>query len=105
MIRAGQLRHSVAIQSATESRDSYDVDFAWATVATVRASISPLSGTESIVADQEQATATHKVVMRYWSGLTTSHRLLWGSRVLEIQSIVDVDERNRRIELLCKEDV
>lgn len=104
-MRAGELRHSVAIQSSTESRDSYDVDYSWATDATVRASITPLSGDETIVADQEQSTATHKIIIRNFAGLTPNHRLLFGTRVFNIVSMLNTDERNRRMQLMCTEDV
>lgn len=104
-MRAGELRHSVAIQAATESRDGIDVDYSWATADTVRASITPLSGNETVTEDQEQSTATHRVIMRNYTGLTPQHRLLFGSRELYIVSVLNTDERNRRMEVLVREKV
>lgn len=103
-MRAGELRHSIKIQSASESRDGIDVDYTWSTDATVWASITPLSGSESVTADQEQSTATHKVIMRNYTGLTPQHRLLFGTREFYIVSVLNTDERSRRMEVLVRED-
>lgn len=103
MIRAGQLRQEVDIQSSTESRSSYTVDYSWATDATVRASVKQLSGEEVVKADHEKSTRTFEVRIRYYSGLTAENRLLWGSRVLNIESVINVDERDTEMRLICKE--
>lgn len=105
-LQAGKLRHTVSIQSASEAADAMGTLVpSWSTDATVRASITQVSGDESVTAGQEQATAKYKVVIRYYSGLTTANRLLFGSRELNIDSISDIDERNRKMELMCSEDV
>jgi head-tail adaptor len=41
--------------------------------------------------------------MRYVPGVTPKHRLLFGDRILEIESTLNLEERSRLLELLCKE--
>jgi len=105
-MRAGRLRHRVGIQSQTTSLDVYGEDTgSWVTGATVWASVEPISGNERIQSNAMEATTTHRVRMRGGATVTTDNRLLFGSRVLEIESIADMGERGISKELLCREAV
>ena len=85
MISAGTLRHRVAVQTATESKDAEGaVLFGWATTNTRWASIEWESGEEGIDAQQTDATRTGIVKMRYYATLTPQNRLLFGTRALNI---------------------
>lgn len=77
------------------------------TVSTKRATVRQLSGSERIAAAQVYALATWKVIIRYDSDILDGNNwtISYGSRVLEIGSIINVDERNRLLELLCSEVV
>lgn len=88
MISAGNLRHRVAVQTATETKDAEGgVVFSWATDNTRWASIEWESGEEGIDADQTDATRMGTVRMRYYSTLTPQQRLLFGTRALNIISV------------------
>jgi SPP1 family predicted phage head-tail adaptor len=103
-MRAGELRHSVIIQERSTTQNSFGEEpDTWADVATVRAAIKPIQGKEFVAAKQAQSETTHKVIMRYWPGLTAKHRLKFGSRILEIEMIRNIDERNHMYELRCVE--
>jgi len=103
-MRAGQLRHRITIQSVGSSYDDYgDLSNSWSTLATVWASISPISGKEERIADQMQGVETHSIKIRYRSGVTAQNRILFGSRTFEIMSVKDWNERNVFIEILAKE--
>jgi len=54
-------------------------------------------------ADQMQAETTIRVRIRYNSSVEPEDRIWFGTRILEIVSIINFDERNRHMELLCKE--
>jgi len=103
-MRAGLLRHRIAVQDYTVTVDtSYgDVTQAHATTTTVWGSIEPLTGNEMEAARQIHAEATHRVVIRHTT-LTPTSRLLFGTRVFEILDIANPAERNERLELTCKE--
>lgn len=105
-MRAGALRHSLTIQTATETQNDHgEVVKAWSEFAVVNGSIDPLSGREFWRSRQVQADVTHVVTIRYLPGVIPKMRVLHGSRVLYITSVLNSDERNRELQLLCKETV
>ncbi len=105
-MESGKLRHVVAIQASTPSRDAAGkTSQSWSTAASVRAAFISHTGREFVQAQQIQAEMTHMVRIRHYSGLTTKHRLLFGSRVLGILSIDHRFERGREMIIQCKEAV
>jgi len=103
-MRAGNLRHKLEIQENTPTRNAVgeEVD-SWTTVATVWASIEPLSGVELLNAQQVAAETTVRIGLRYRSGVTAAHRIKFGARIFDINVVSNVGERNRELQLLCKE--
>jgi SPP1 family predicted phage head-tail adaptor len=107
-MRAGRLRHLVDIQRATESADSYgSTALTWASIAKRTAGIEPVSSKEQLANDQIIGRQLVKVMLRYEQHLllTSADRIVWGSRILNIQSVINPGERNRSLELLCVEAV
>lgn len=107
-VRAGRLRFAVLIQSSTDSTNSLGEPVeSWATVSggSVQADIEPISGREYQAVQQIAAETTHKVTIRYLSGITPKYRVLYGSRVFDILAVRDLEERGRVTELLCRERV
>jgi len=103
-VRSGRLRHRVTIQQPVVAVNGYGERITtWSTVAVVWAAVEPLRGREFFDAEQVQAEISHRVVLRYRSGLTTTMRLLHLTRVLHIGTIIDVDERHRELQLMCRE--
>lgn len=103
-MRSGRLRHRVTIQQPVVAVNGYGERITtWSTVATVWAAVEPLRGREFFDAEQTQAEVSHRVVMRYRSGMVATMRLLHLTRVLHIQAIIDVDERHRELQLMCRE--
>ena len=105
-MRIGRLRHRVAIQAQAEPAAidaAGETRPSWSTVTTVWASIDPAGGKELYAGQQVNAEVSHKVTIRYYSALTTAHRLLFGDRIFDINFIRNVEERNIYQELLCKE--
>ena len=106
-MRTGKLRHRVEIQRFTEKKDEWGnwVE-AWETLAIVWAAIEPMKGEEYLAAMAFQSEITHKVTMRYFGeGITTKDLLVFNDRTFEIESIINVEERNRELVLMCKEKV
>lgn len=104
-MRAGALRHRVRIQTRSATADNYgEPAQTWTTTHTdVPASVEPLSGREMITAAAVQSAITHRVRMRYAAGVDAAARVLFGTRVLDVQSVINVDERGRELELMCTE--
>ncbi|AGW13817.1 phage head closure protein [Megalodesulfovibrio gigas] len=92
MLRAGQLRHPVMVQANTPTQDAGgEWGAAWADVGLAWADIDDVRGQESRLAMENQGYVTHKIKIRPFAGLTIKHRILWGSRVLNISHIDDTE--------------
>ncbi|MDH4319948.1 MAG: phage head closure protein [Desulfobulbaceae bacterium] len=103
-MRAGRLRHRVIIQAAGGTANGYnEVVATWSNVATVWADVRPASGKEQWRGLEPEAVVSHEVAMRYRAGVGPANRLLFGSRVLNIKAVLNLDERNRELLLLCEE--
>jgi SPP1 family predicted phage head-tail adaptor len=103
-MRPGKLRHRIIIQSLQKVDDGgggYTED--WVNIGNVWASVQPLQGRELFQAQQVQAELSHKVRIRYREGIVPSMRVVFNNRIMEIQSVINIDEANREIELLCIE--
>lgn len=102
---AGKLRERVTVQQASESRNALgETVQTWGTYATVWASVEGISSREALYAGQQQISISHRVLIRYLSGLTQSMRLQWRGRTLEIVSLLEHRNRSEH-ELLCQEAV
>ena len=94
-MRAGRLRHRVTIQQPSSSTNSRGGKIkSWSDLATVWASIEPLSGREIEQDFQLEPETTTRIVMRYKSGLTSNMRIKYGSRYYKILGITNTNERN-----------
>lgn len=106
-VRASELREVVNIESLTTAADAYGNEAdTWAAITdgtNVPAKVEPLRGSEFIAAQQVQSEVTHTVKMRYRTGVLPSMRLLYRSRYLHILTVIDMNERQRMLELHCKE--
>lgn len=107
-MRAGQLRHRVEIQSYDSTADELNQviinESDWSTDATCWASIRPLNGREMEYMNSVYADVSHKILMRYYS-LQTEDRIKYGSRIFNVVSVINTDERNRQVEVIAKEVV
>jgi SPP1 family predicted phage head-tail adaptor len=73
------------------------------TVAPAWADVRPVRSTDRTQDGHFQAVRLARVTIRYRSGVKSKMRVVIGSRVLEIVSVVDLDERHRQLDLLCEE--
>lgn len=101
-----KLRHYVTIQQITETRGADgSVVETWGTFANVWADVRPVSGSENFAAQGITASTVHLVDIRYLSGVVPKMRVLWGERVFEIESVRNIEERDRWMTLACVEEV
>ena len=105
MIRAGTLRHQIIIKKKQESLNEYNEPIKTRVpYLTTRAKVKPIKGTETYINHEIHSDLTHLITLRYHEGITPLQRVIYGDRVLEILSVIDVDERHRAIQILAKED-
>lgn len=105
-MRPGRLRHRVVVQRATDAIDQYgDQTKIWANLATVWAAVEPLNGRELFAAQQTQGQTSTRITIRPIVGQSISpkDRVKFGSRYFDIQSVINVEERNIELQLLCVE--
>ena len=103
MIDAGSLRERVTVQQASESRNALgETVLSWATFAERWASVEGVSSREALAAGQQDVTITHRVRMRYVSGMTQSMRFSWRSRTLQIVSLLEYGNRSEHV-AICEE--
>lgn len=106
-MRAGPLRYVVSLQRATDSRTTAGgYTKTWSTYTRVWCDIRPQRGVEFERADAIAHKRPIKVTMR-WPGQTVypKDRVLWGSRVFNVESVADVGERNAMLELMVLEEI
>lgn len=104
-MQAGQLRHRITIQQRTASVAHGEQSTSWTDFVSAWAAVQPLTGTEALVGRQENAAVSHRVVVRYQPGITPSMRVSFNGRLFDIQSVINIDERNRELHLMCLEQV
>ena len=103
MIDAGKLRERVTVQQATQTRNSLgEAVMSWADWQTVWASVEGVSAREALAAGQMEVTISHRVRLRYLTGLTQNMRLSWRGRTLDIVSLLEHNNRSEH-EVICQE--
>lgn len=101
----GQLKHKIDIEVEATTQNSYgEPTQIWSSfLSGIFVSIEPLSGREFFAADMVQSEITHKVKMRYISGILPKMRIKYGSRYFYIESVINVKEINKELLLMCRE--
>jgi len=103
-MRAGELRHQVWLKSPTHPSDGKGgKTTTWGTTTVCWGAFKPTRGREWIESGLENSEITEIFRMRYFNGITPDMRIYIGSRKFEIVSVINVDERNRELELVLKE--
>lgn len=77
----------------------------WAVVCTRWAEVKPIRGGQYLAASQERADITHKITIRYTPDLETGMVISYAGRRLNIQSIINAEERNEWIEIMAVEEM
>ena len=105
-MKIGRLRHRIVIEESIAGRDSFGAEVCeWIQFAKVWADVSPVSGRELASFKQINAEITAKITIRYLAGVTTEMRILFRDRIFEIDSVINPEEKNIYLLLVCKEVV
>jgi SPP1 family predicted phage head-tail adaptor len=98
--KAGDLIHFITFELAVEVADGYGgKNVTWQEFAEVQAKVTPLSGSERFHAMRKESDITHKIIMRYSSWVDSTYRINFNGRIMEIDSVINLEERNRWIEI------
>ena len=105
-MRIGALKNRVVLQKKEITEDELKQQTeAWTDFAYVWAAIQPLTGREYFSARQENAEVTTRITIRYLRGVTPDMRIALGDKVFDILSVINLDERNVSLVLMCTEVV
>lgn len=103
MIDAGELTERVVIETPTKTQNSVgEATLTWSTFATVWAKVESLAGREAERYAEIVGFSGHKVTIRALPNITTSMRVVYRNRTLEIGAINEFD-RVWYLELICTE--
>ena len=99
-MKAGALDKRITVQTPTITQDTMGQPVtSWATLAQRWASVEPLQGREAQLVHALFSEATHKISMRYLSGLNAKCRVSWDSRYFNILSVIN--SREADVEHIC----
>lgn len=122
-VRIGALRHRITLQNPSAVASDGDGGFTqtWTTIASrVSASVDPAMVSQTSVSGRSQSMelrtantvtsrATHLIMVRYRSGITTKTRVVFHDgatdRAMSITGIYDTEERHNSLVLECVEVV
>ena len=106
---AGELRRRITFQRRSTTQDASGQQSAsWSDIVTVWAGIESISAREQMAAQAVQSEVTHRIKVRYRIELaspmnSTTYRILYGTRVFGITGAMNINERNRMIEMMASE--
>ncbi len=103
-MQAGRLRKRIQLQQVTNGRGPTGGTVeTWTTIVTRWAELIPLRGQERFQAAQMEAQTTLKLRIRYYAPIDQTWRIKYGSRIMNINAIINIGERNFAQEIECKE--
>ena len=106
-MNSGELRNKIVIKVQPTDQDGYGEKIEdtalWNNFITCWASILPISGREFFIAQQVNATVTTRIKIRYTSAITPGMRVVFGEKVYDIKTVLDIEERHKEIHLMCEE--
>jgi SPP1 family predicted phage head-tail adaptor len=105
-MQTGRLRNRVTIQYQVTAPDSYNEEIVtWTELDQVWADIRPTSPRERMInsADQLQATVDHTIIIRWRSDITAKQRIVFGSRIFDVEGYADRTGKRHELQLSCRE--
>lgn len=100
--RIGPMRHRVTLLAPVSDVDSLGENLpGWQTVATVWADVRDADAREYVYADQNVGQRKLTATIRYRPGVTNEMKLGYGGQEYNIDSVRDLDQRKKYLELVC----
>jgi len=103
----GRLRHKINIEQELTTQNTYgEPTQEWVPfLSGLYCSIEPIRGKEYFASDMTQAEVSHRVRMRFVSGIHPKQRIKYCNRYFDILDVINVLEKNKDLELMCRESV
>ena len=104
MIDAGALNRRVYVQKRSQDKDTVGQrDLTWQNFLRCWARIEQLQGRELEMAQAIRREINHRVVIRYRKDITTSMRVVYQGRYLNVEAVLDPDTEHVLLHLMCSE--
>ena len=102
-VLAGRLREVISIQRFITVQSSFGEPVkTWSTQSSnVRAAIRPIRMTENFQDDQFIGKETKTFFLRYTTRINEKDRIVFKSQNYNVESVINSDERNHRLEVIC----
>ena len=102
-MRAGRLDQRVTIERRQVGSGGLgQPSNTWVPLATVWASVEPLTGREFIQANTLQSPVAARVRMRYMAGITTADRVVHRGKTYSLEAVIDARSAREELVLMCK---
>ena len=75
----------------------------WSVIASPRAYMKPMSGGERLQAMRLDASVNQRIFIRYRDDITTSDRINYKGRLMQIRALINLEERNQWLEIYADE--
>jgi len=103
-MRIGDLSRRLTLQRPVSTSDGMGgVSVVWTTDSIVWGALWPVSATERIQSQAPTLVISHRVRIRYHGTIAPDWRLKYGNRYLSVVSIVNTNESDRQLDLMCRE--
>lgn len=100
----GALRNKISIEVVTRTPDGQAGHTqVWAEFASVFAKIKPVTAQQKLFAQRLDHTITHKITIRFITGVTSGMRIIFKSRIFHIKRTFNIEEANKFLEILAVE--
>ena len=101
---SSRLKRRVEIVRRYTNKDEYgELETGFKTVKTVYAEVKPVTGKSFFAAQQVNSEITHQVLIRYTDGIAPNMMVRFKGRMFEILYVMNYNEANESILLMCKE--
>lgn len=101
-MRAGRLRHRLAIYRPTKSAGVSGAE-TLNLIGSFPAEIAPISGKEYVALGGTTDSVTHKITMRYLHNITTACVGYYAGRRFDFKQVISPDERRRELQIMAVE--
>lgn len=105
-MKIAELRHQITIQEKVQVPDGMGgFTETLNTVHETWAAIWPVSAKETRENMRVEANVSHNIRIRYRSGITHAMIVVFGTRIFEINGLINIDERNIWLDMVCNEQL
>lgn len=103
-MKIGDLDKRITLQYQTKTPDGMGGwNLTWVDQAVIWGSLWPTSANEVVAANATSMVISHRIRIRYRSVMKSSWRVKFGNRYFAIVSILNPNEGNEYLDLMCKE--